>query len=1354
MDLGELRARLTAEAGQMKQEIRAVKREFASLGDEGAKTAEKMERLNRLTAQLENINGRIELQRQKLRELKQSYDTAFNPAAKNRLQEQILKTEASLMRLIDQSDKTANEIWELEESMNAVADGSANAASDMDLLDQALKNIGLNADQIKLIKRNLDTVDPTTLERQLEEVDRVLKKLGVDSQEIEKIKQELRDTTNEAGKTKDGINALASGIAALGSGVAMKKLVDLTKTLANEANQLANSYRGLSVVANSFNVESNQAIDLAERLADRWGLNRGVMADVVKTYLTMNLSLEETERIITATADAAAYNRQAHLSWDEAIKQVAEGIKAGNSNLTDAAGITTNLSVMYDRYAQTIGKTAATLSEAEKVQAAMNGMLEEGAIFAGNADDAMTGLNGTQATFKATLEDTRIELGEAYVPIMEKALQTIQPLIRDFGIWASENKEVVAGMTAAGIAVTGLIAILTTAITVVAALTAAFRTLNMTVGPVGWAITGISLLAAGIGAYEVAANMATQETHAFADSVERLNGALDKSPLSRSAEDINAMREEISALNKLMERQRELIVEVEKAYHDMVSNTGEDSLKLSRRFRELYDELIKLTDQINEFAGIESDRTNLMMVADQLEHIKNEAQQAEEYMRNFSGTVNESIEQSISALREMKQTEIDDAIQKAHQIELLKQLADEYEDLTEKQNRTREEQLRLNQVSRELERQIPSLIKAEDALGNVYFTNSSIIRERIQVLQDVSDAQRQTLIEMLTNMRNTAAKEADIIEAQINNLSKLRQAWSQVAGMDKAQEFVEEHQGLINVVSGLLGVPVKAGTLSNILLGNVPQELEEKLAQMRREQFAIEDLIAQLERPLVDIGGVGIGIDDPDKPTRTLADIQREQYQQALRLLDYKRNLNKITEEEEVETLEQLLEKYKDNADIRMDLEVRIYKLRRQLEEEALAAAERDVAERFQFSAEWIAAEERRLRELGATEREIAQMRLEAWTRVRNRYESDTEFYKRADLEMYNARMALRREDEREQKEVDTARVQRTRDITRTIISEIDKARKAELDALDERKKAIQKFYDDQLKIIDKAERGRERQAIIDEMEKYRLATSEKGQKRYLELQEELRKMDLEDEKDKIREERDMQLEALDQQKRDINNWYNDLKTIIEDFSGDFQTIYQLTEDARFAAFVSTNQRIIEEMRKFKQEYESLQPRPVAGSIGTDPYEQSILYQMQANAKAWHTADPETRKRLEADSERLGAQIGAQRINGVWYRDGVPLFHTGGVVGEMNFQTDTMLMPDEIHAILKRSETVFTDGQLNSLIEALTDVGGGGDTIYIDKVMEINDVTLEDRIDIETFGRDAGNTAADVLRKKLVTGSD
>ncbi|MGV2806242.1 hypothetical protein GNF85_22085, partial [Clostridium perfringens] len=140
---------------------------------------------------------------------------------------------------------------------------------------------------------------------------------------------------------------------------------------------------------------------------------------------------------MTATADAAVYNRQAHLKWDEAIKQVAEGVKAGNSNLTDAAGITTNLSVMYERYAKTIGKKAAKLTEAQKIQAAYNGIMAESAMFAGNAASAMTGYTGTQATFNQTIEMARVELGDAFLPVLGEIMQRITPMIKDFVEWAA-----------------------------------------------------------------------------------------------------------------------------------------------------------------------------------------------------------------------------------------------------------------------------------------------------------------------------------------------------------------------------------------------------------------------------------------------------------------------------------------------------------------------------------------------------------------------------------------------------------------------------------------------------------------------------------------------------------------------------------------------------------------------------------------------------------------------------------------------------------------------------------------------------------------------------------------------------
>lgn len=76
--------------------------------------------IDHLSDVLDNTNAKLDAQRQKLNQLKESYQNTFNEARKNRLQEQILNTEASIIRLTRQSDTTSQKIWQLEDSLNAV----------------------------------------------------------------------------------------------------------------------------------------------------------------------------------------------------------------------------------------------------------------------------------------------------------------------------------------------------------------------------------------------------------------------------------------------------------------------------------------------------------------------------------------------------------------------------------------------------------------------------------------------------------------------------------------------------------------------------------------------------------------------------------------------------------------------------------------------------------------------------------------------------------------------------------------------------------------------------------------------------------------------------------------------------------------------------------------------------------------------------------------------------------------------------------------------------------------------------------------------------------------------------------
>lgn len=63
---------------------------------------------------------------------------------------------------------------------------------------------------------------------------------------------------------------------------------------------------------------------------------------------------------------------------------------------------------------------------------------------------------------------------------------------------------------------------------------------------------------------------------------------------------------------------------------------------------------------------------------------------------------------------------------------------------------------------------------------------------------------------------------------------------------------------------------------------------------------------------------------------------------------------------------------------------------------------------------------------------------------------------------------------------------------------------------------------------------------------------------------------------------------------------------------------------------------------------------------------QDVVNQMKANSAAWSKASASEKKRLEEENKRLGKSIGAtyDSTKGIWYKDGIRLYHKGGIVGD------------------------------------------------------------------------------------------
>lgn len=118
------------------------------------------------TAVLDNVNARIEIQKKKLAELKESYRNAFSEAKKNAAEEKILKTEASIMRLTSQSDKLGYKLSDLDDKMAGLGRETSNTNSHLNGTSNAANKAGKGIDQVankakkadKAIKSNTNSI--------------------------------------------------------------------------------------------------------------------------------------------------------------------------------------------------------------------------------------------------------------------------------------------------------------------------------------------------------------------------------------------------------------------------------------------------------------------------------------------------------------------------------------------------------------------------------------------------------------------------------------------------------------------------------------------------------------------------------------------------------------------------------------------------------------------------------------------------------------------------------------------------------------------------------------------------------------------------------------------------------------------------------------------------------------------------------------------------------------------------------------------------------------------------------------------------------------------------------------------
>jgi hypothetical protein len=191
-------------------------------------------------------------------------------------------------------------------------------------------------------------------------------------------------------------------------------------------------------------VDADSAKQAAQELSADGLMSIDDAATGLKNLLLSGFGLNQAVDMLNAFKDSAAFGRQSALSFGEAIRSAAEGVKNENSILVDNAGITKNLSVMHEEHAATLGKTVGKLTEVEKRTAVYNGVIKESLAMQGDAARVTDTYQGAVSKLDNSMFLLWAQIGDALAPTLKAFIDdSLIPAVEGVKAWVEANKELI-----------------------------------------------------------------------------------------------------------------------------------------------------------------------------------------------------------------------------------------------------------------------------------------------------------------------------------------------------------------------------------------------------------------------------------------------------------------------------------------------------------------------------------------------------------------------------------------------------------------------------------------------------------------------------------------------------------------------------------------------------------------------------------------------------------------------------------------------------------------------------------------------------------------------------------------------
>ncbi|WP_339194564.1 phage tail tape measure protein [Paenibacillus sp. FSL P4-0176] len=1019
------------------------------------------------------------------------------------------------------------------------------------------------------------------------------------------------------------------------------------------------------------------------------------------------------------------------------------------------------------------------------------------------AKTQMDTLKGSIEEFKSAMEAVAITIGDKFAPTVRQVTDLVTGLMLSFNnLSPSTQNAIVAFVAMSSIVAGGTVAVY--------ALRTALIALQVAFPPLLAASLAIGAVAAATAYFRGKTDEAVVSAQQFAQAQEEVNQALGKSPLTRTVQEVQDLQDRTEKLNVVLEERavlQERLNEIE-----TLQSEGLGTPQLVNELFEINDQLAEMDQKLRDmgFDGVEQAQLKLEQMKD-------------------------TIDESVPALLKMKDAEITDLAAKYQKVEAMEKLTAKYKELSSAQTLDASQKQELINTTEQLKKQYPDLNALQDESGRITIKNIDIIEDHISAERSFIDMSAKAANAYLTHLEAMAKANKASVEAQIKNFEALARAMSAVSKANNTNPMFK------NKVTGIGGVSANP-TFENFANGGVDEQLtglydKQNIAtqNLLEVQRAKDSLTSGEAFKPVSGGGIDLSKPEKEKKAKTAkakkekkgksdaelaAEARKKAFDAEMATVRYQADMYDWSAEKQIDAYNKVASKHKqhlkETVEDQRTLNLQIKRLQedsvksryefsaewidkdqRRMEEsgktevqmataklsawtrvrdrykkdseqykkadeqvyqskkELTRQLEAEERKQYQASSEWITKEERRMDDSGKTEQEILKMKLEAWTRVRDRYKKDSELYKQADEQVYQTRKAL---------------LQQTQKETETLLKKqktaVNDAKKAELAAIDARKKAFVDAQNEKIKAIDdliKKEQEANNDADYEtELAKKRArvdllstAVSPEGikerndliaeiERMQLEHSRDLRKRDLEDQKDKLEDEKSEQEKAFDDEKTATEARYDALAQAFEEHGNDVKLIESAVQDFRVNASKEANDQILTDLDTFVSQYQS-KMSSVSNLTGNS--QQALdLQEYNANKDAYNAAKAAGNK---TEMQRLSQRN--QAIRDLYKIDKdtgkMDSFDVGGVVPGAPGQP--------MQAVVHGEEAIFNRHQLNNLFRLLevpkltlkpeqAPAPAAQVTNHID--LSTDTVVLEDKADMDMYNNGKERLARSLQR--------